>query len=99
MIPPHNLAEGMAQAAVILMLRSGCITEADITQLADEHDRRAAWEEDETIKAALKNTAAGLRLALMGAEPAPMVDPKIEFRAQFEREQTRRRTEWLSKQP
>ena len=98
MVPPHNLAEGMAQAAIILMLRSGCITEADITQLADEHDRRAAWEDDETIKTALQNTASGLRLALMAVAPAPMVDPKVEYRAQFEREQTRRRTEWLSKQ-
>jgi len=98
MIPPHNLTEGMALAAITLMLRSGVISEADVIQLADEHDRRATWEDDETVKAALHNTASGLRLVLMSVEPAPMVNSKVEFRAQFEREQTRRRTEWLSKQ-
>jgi hypothetical protein len=82
----------MAQATMTLLLRAGVLDEDAIMALAEEYERRASWERDPTAKEAMEQTAHGLRLAPFGLEEAPLVDPASEHRAQYEREQMRKRT-------
>lgn len=96
---PRSYAEGMAQATMTLLLRAGVIDDDAVMSLAEEYDRRASWERDPDVKEALAQTAHGLRLAPFAVAEAPLVDPASEHRAQFEREQMRRRTAMLSKGP
>jgi len=94
---PYSYAEGMAQATLILLLRAGLLDDGDVRKLADEYDRRASWESDPEAKEAMEQTAHGLRLALLGTDEAPEVDPASEFRAQFERDQIRKRTAMIER--
>ena len=94
---PDSYAEGMAQATLTLLLRAGVLEEDNVLSLADEYDRRASWEKDPRVKEALEQTAHGLRLAPLGLGEAPIVDPAVEFRAEFEREQIRKRTAMLER--
>lgn len=93
---PYSYAEGMAQATMTLLLRAGVLDEDDVMALAEEYERRASWERDPAAKEAMEQTAHGLRLAPFGLDEAPMVDPASEHRAQYEREQMRRRTAMIS---
>ena len=90
---PRSYAEGLAEATLILLIRSGGIEDGEVEKLADELDRRGSWEHREEVQEAFRDVARGLRVALLtGAREAPMVNPEVEHRAQYEREQMRRRT-------
>ena len=90
---PQSYAEGLAEATLILLIRSGAIEDGEVEKLADELDRRGSWERREEAQEAYREVAHGLRVAmLIGAAEAPMVNPEVEHRARYEREQMRRRT-------
>ena len=88
----------MAEATLILLLRAGLIDPGDVNALADEYERRAGWERRDKAREALEQTAHGLRLALLSTDEAPDVDPAVEARAQFQRQQMRQRTAMLEGQ-
>lgn len=90
---PGSYAEGLAEATLILLIRSGVIEDGAVEKLANELDRRGSWERQDETRDAFRDVARGLRVALLaGAAEAPMVNPEVEHRAQYEREQMRRRT-------
>jgi len=90
---PGTYAEGMAQATLTLLIRAGVLENGAVEALADEMDRRGSWESEPDAKDAFREVAHGLRVAaLHGGNEAPLVDPAVEHRAQFERDQIRRRT-------
>lgn len=95
MLDPQTYGEGMAEATLILLLRAGLLDPDDVATLADEYDRRAGWESRGEAREALEQTAHGLRLALLSTDEAPDVDPTVEARAQFQRQQMRQRTAML----
>lgn len=92
---PAGIADGMAEAALILMLRAGTVTEEAVTGLADEYDRRASWASGAEAER-LAQVAHRLRVAIVSINPAPVVDPATEFRAQFLRKQMAERTARLT---
>lgn len=89
--------DGLGDAAIVLMLRANLISESDVLGLADEYDRRASWDRSESESNRLRAMAHRLRVVLMEVDPAPMTDPAVEYRAQFERDQIRRRTEYYAR--
>lgn len=87
----------MAEASIVLMLRASVVAEADVLQLADEYDLRAARERDQRRGEAFTMVAHRLRVALTHVDPPPAVDPEVEYRAQYERRQMRERTAILER--
>ncbi len=87
----------IAEAGIVLLVRSGAIAEADVLALADEYDRRAGWAADPTSQASYVEAAHRLRSALLSVPEAPRADPAVEFRAAYERRQMRERTAILAR--